>query len=84
MSIELNIGGLLTACKGVHIVHPLTDVPHYLYIPGDDHEKYDLSVHFEKSIQFIRNILKETNILVHCMAGVSRSVTLVIAYLIKY
>lgn len=41
-------------------------------------------MHFDTAINFIHESLKETNILVHCMAGVSRSVTLVLAYLIKH
>lgn len=75
---------MLTACKNVHIRHPKEHVPYSLYIPGEDHENYDLSVHFDSAINFIHQSRKETNILVHCMAGVSRSVTLVLAYLIKH
>ena len=52
-------------------------------MPGDDHEKFNLFPYFDESIRFIESSLKKTNILVHCMAGISRSVTLVIAYLLK-
>jgi protein-tyrosine phosphatase len=75
---------VLTACKNVHIRHPKEHVPYALYIPGEDHENYDLSVHFETATNFIHQSRQETNILVHCMAGVSRSVTLVLAYLMKH
>lgn len=75
---------MLTACKNVHIRHPKEHVPYCLYIPGEDHENYDLSVHFDSAISFIHQARRETNVLVHCMAGVSRSVTLVLAYLIQH
>ena len=75
---------MLTACKNIHIRHPKDEVPYSLYVPGEDHEHYDLSVHFDTAAQFIHQSRQHTNILVHCMAGVSRSATLVIAYLMKY
>lgn len=34
-------------------------------------------------IEFIEKNIKKTNVLVHCFAGVSRSATAVIAYLMK-
>lgn len=43
-----------------------------------------MSKFFGQSISFIRDALEKTNILVHCLAGVSRSVSLVMAYFIKY
>lgn len=55
----------------------------YLYIPAVDHETFDISQYFEVSNEFIDGERKRTNVLVHCMAGISRSVTLVIAYMIK-
>jgi protein-tyrosine phosphatase len=42
-----------------------------------------MSQFFPQSVDFIANALESTNVLVHCLAGVSRSVSLVIAYLIK-
>lgn len=38
---------------------------------------------FLQSINFIRDALESTSIMVHCLAGVSRSVCLVLAYFIK-
>lgn len=43
-----------------------------------------MSKFFNQSISFIKEALEKTNILVHCLAGVSRSVSLVMAYFIKY
>ncbi len=55
-----------------------------MYIPAVDHEAFDISYYFDQSNNFIEEERKRTNVLVHCMAGVSRSVALVIAYLIRH
>jgi len=43
----------------------------------------DLLSHFEKSNKFIKEGIHHGNVLVHCYHGVSRSTTLVLAYLMK-
>lgn len=54
----------------------------YLQIPITDHYSQDLAVHFPKAIQFIDEARsKGAAVLVHCLAGVSRSVTVTLAYL---
>ena len=57
----------------------------YLEIPIVDREEQKISEYFLKAFEFINTALnnnKEENIVfVHCMAGVSRSSTIVIAYL---
>jgi protein-tyrosine phosphatase len=40
--------------------------------------------YLDQAADYIDKHLRITNVLVHCMAGVSRSVTLVTAYLMKY
>lgn len=55
-----------------------------MHIPGEDHERFDLSRYFDRATEFIKRSLEKTNILVHCMAGISRSVTLVLAYMMKH
>jgi protein-tyrosine phosphatase len=42
---------------------------------------FDITQIFEKAIQFIDRNRKYTSVLVHCYAGVSRSASCVIAYL---
>ncbi|XP_058824260.1 dual specificity protein phosphatase MPK-4 isoform X2 [Topomyia yanbarensis] len=54
------------------------------YIQASDVPREDLIRHFEDTNKFIRESLaEERNILVHCYFGVSRSATIVIAYLME-
>lgn len=54
----------------------------YLCISASDHSKQNLTQHFKDSIMFIHESrMKGEGCLVHCVAGVSRSVTLVVAYI---
>ncbi|XP_058454365.1 dual specificity protein phosphatase MPK-4 isoform X2 [Malaya genurostris] len=54
------------------------------YIQASDVPREDLISHFEETNKFIRESLaEERNILVHCYFGVSRSATIVIAYLME-
>lgn len=57
---------------------------HYFYLLDSDVTKEDLLNHFEECIEFIASALEQQkNILVHCYFGVSRSATIVIAYVMK-
>ncbi|KAJ0065664.1 hypothetical protein NL108_015189 [Boleophthalmus pectinirostris] len=54
----------------------------YLCISASDHSKQNLTQYFKDSIIFIHESrMKGEGCLVHCVAGVSRSVTLVVAYI---
>lgn len=54
----------------------------YLYIPLKDSLDADAAAHIPMCVAFIqRALLRNEGILVHCRAGVSRSATMVIAYL---
>ena len=45
---------------------------------------YPINIHFEETFQFIEEMRqKNKNVLVHCHAGISRSVAIVCAYLMK-
>jgi protein-tyrosine phosphatase len=55
----------------------------YLVINALDNENNDLSDNFKSSNEFIENALDNNGkVLIHCMAGRSRSATILIAYLI--
>lgn len=60
-------------------------VKRYLFINVMDHWKQDILSHFDTSYEFIESALKvPTNkIYVHCVAGISRSASIVIAYIMK-
>ncbi|XP_039984466.1 dual specificity protein phosphatase 22-B-like isoform X1 [Xiphias gladius] len=61
---------------------PVLEDMTYLCISAADHSKQNLTQYFRDSIMFIHESrLKGEGCLVHCVAGVSRSVTLVVAYI---
>lgn len=53
----------------------------WLHVPLDDDYREDISQYFLQVIQFIDQARKEGPVLVHCAGGISRSPTLVTAYL---
>lgn len=65
---------------------PLPDVrPDYLRVAIKDSRESNLIEHFDEVADWIEKTrLEDGKSLVHCVAGVSRSVSLVIAYLMKY
>jgi protein-tyrosine phosphatase len=53
-------------------------------VPVNDVENADIKVHFQKTIGFIRESINQGGrVLVHCYAGMSRSVTIAVAYLMQ-
>ncbi|CAM9338060.1 unnamed protein product [Lampetra planeri] len=58
----------------------------YCGIPADDSKHFDLDVYFRPAADFIHKGLKapDGKVLVHCIMGMSRSSTLVLAYLMIY
>lgn len=80
---EKRIKAVLSVARSGLLGHKREEVPHYLYIPVEDHEDYQIDKYFDQTFDFIEKARKETNVLIHCMVGVSRSVTIAIAYLLK-
>lgn len=77
------IGAVLTVAAGTGLHYHPDAVQSHDMIPAMDVDYYDMSKHFDRCFEFIDRNRKSTNVLVHCWAGVSRSATIVIAYLMK-
>jgi hypothetical protein len=84
----------LELLKGVGITHILSVIPTfnppfldkftYLHIPAYDDQSQDLKQYFAKSNEFIAGVLNQGGkVLIHCMVGRSRSVSIFIAFLIN-
>ncbi|XP_042590728.1 dual specificity protein phosphatase 13-like [Cyprinus carpio] len=58
----------------------------YCGIPADDSTHFDLDVYFKPAADFIHKALNtpDGKVLVHCIMGMSRSSSLVLAYLMLY
>lgn len=73
------IGAVLSVMKGEMPIHP-TFIRHQIEI--DDTSDDDILTHLIPAVQFIQSQLdKKRGVLVHCQAGISRSPTVVAAYL---
>ncbi|EJU02279.1 hypothetical protein DACRYDRAFT_15605 [Dacryopinax primogenitus] len=56
----------------------------YMYVEVDDTPEADLLAHLPACVSFISDALSSSSsVLVHCQAGVSRSATIVVAYLMS-
>lgn len=55
----------------------------YKYLPIYDTPEFDIKSTFKEAIMFLKTGLQNGSILVHCNAGISRSSTIVIAYIMK-
>ena len=80
--IKHKIKHILNATIDIHNRYPLEF--NYLTIPIDDSLECDLNPYLQEAFDFIDQAVNNKEyILVHCVAGVSRSASLVIYYLIK-
>lgn len=78
---ELGITHIITAVLGMDAAYP-SDF-NYLKIDAIDIDNENLLEQFEKSNNFIQHAIENGGkIYIHCVCGVSRSVTLMAAYLI--
>ena len=77
------ITAVLTVAAGIKLKYEKQDIANHMIIEADDVAWYDLAKEFERAIEFIEKHIETGNVYVHCFAGVSRSSTIVIAYLMK-
>ena len=75
-----NISCIICVAERLKIINPNPDVKVYNYELSDDYN-CNISLYFEEIGEIIKN---ENRVLVNCAAGVSRSATIVIAYIMKY
>ncbi|KAF7638563.1 hypothetical protein Mgra_00001941 [Meloidogyne graminicola] len=62
----------------------LDDLNHFLRIPVSDSYSAKLLPHFDSTYQFIENAkIEKEKVLIHCLAGISRSPTVAIAYVMR-
>ncbi|CAH8668632.1 unnamed protein product [Heterobilharzia americana] len=69
--------------RKLKVTHITLNHIQYLRIPASDTTDQNLRPAFDRAVQFIEKARKQSGIvLVHCLAGVSRSAAVVIAYLL--
>lgn len=83
---QLLVSHVLTCGRNLKIAHMPPGVKH-LVLEVDDNDTESINVHFSKGIDFIKDGVKGTaagpSVLVHCFAGVSRSATMIVAFLMR-
>ena len=83
LMIKEGITHILNCGNGLKNFYENNNIFKYLYIPLYDSESQKLEKYLEKSNNFIKEGSENNNkILIHCGAGMSRSVTLCLMYMI--
>uniref|UniRef100_A0A3B5KXU5 protein-tyrosine-phosphatase n=1 Tax=Xiphophorus couchianus TaxID=32473 RepID=A0A3B5KXU5_9TELE len=80
---RMNIGYILNVTTHLPLYHYDTGLFNYKRLPATDSNKQNLRQYFEEAFEFIAH-QAGMGLLIHCQAGVSRSATIVIAYLMKH
>lgn len=75
---------MLCVAKGYGTRHSSSVVKYNKYLPVEDTENADFSKFLAEGVAFIADKLKNTNVLVHCVAGTNRSAVFVMAFLMKH
>uniref|UniRef100_A0A915MNI7 Protein-tyrosine-phosphatase n=1 Tax=Meloidogyne javanica TaxID=6303 RepID=A0A915MNI7_MELJA len=74
---------IINVATGVQCLFPENII--YLALTALDVPTENLKRHFDKAVKFIYNAVESGGkVLIHCNAGISRSTTIVIAYLMNY
>ncbi|XP_010868954.1 uncharacterized protein si:dkey-175m17.7 [Esox lucius] len=83
--LRLNIGYVVNVTTHLPLYHLGSGLVRYKRLPATDNSKQNLRQYFEEVFEFIEEAHQSgRGVLVHCQAGVSRSATIVIAYLMKH
>ncbi|XP_068178355.1 dual specificity protein phosphatase 5 isoform X2 [Antennarius striatus] len=79
---SLHITALLNVSRNDR--QPAKGQYNYKWIPVEDSHMADISSHFQEAIEFIDHVKQSGGkVLVHCEAGISRSPTICIAYIMR-
>lgn len=82
---RLNIGYVINVTTHLPLYHYERGLFNYKRLPATDSNKQNLRQYFEEAFEFIEEAHQcGKGLLIHCQAGVSRSATIVIAYLMKH
>ncbi|XP_028580422.1 dual specificity protein phosphatase 10 [Podarcis muralis] len=82
---RLNIGYVINVTTHLPLYHYEKGLLNYKRLPATDSNKQNLRQYFEEAFEFIEEAHQcGKGLLIHCQAGVSRSATIVIAYLMKH
>ncbi|KAM3824986.1 dual specificity protein phosphatase 10-like [Vipera latastei] len=83
--LHLNVGHVLNVTTHLPLYHADSGRLRYKRLPATDNNRQDLRQYFEEAFEFIEEAHQSgKGVLIHCQAGVSRSATIVIAYLMKH